>query len=44
MKKYLTNGTSNQEQYNKDITLHEVKQATKAVKSHKHEGPDEIEK
>ena len=28
----------------KTFTLHEVKQATKALKSHKHEGPDEIEK
>ena len=35
VKKYLTNNTSNQEEYSKDITLYEVKQATKALKSHK---------
>ena len=40
VKKYLTNNTSNQEEYSKDITLFEVKRATKALKSHKHEGPD----
>ena len=42
VKKYLTHGTSHQEEYNKDITLYEVKRATKALKKHKHEGPGEV--
>ena len=42
VKKYLTHGTSYQEEYNKDITLYEVKRATKALKKHKHEGPGEV--
>ena len=42
VKKHLTYDTSNQEEYNKDITLHEVKRATKAIKNHKHKGPDEV--
>ena len=42
MKKYLTHDTSNQEEYNKDITLYELKRATKALKNHKHEGPDKV--
>ena len=42
MKKNVKNNKSNQEEYSKDITLYEVKQAMKALKSHKHEGPDEV--
>ena len=42
MKKYLTHDTSNQEEYNKDITLYELKRTTKALKNHKHEGPDKV--
>ena len=42
MKKYLTHDTSNQEEYNKDITLYEVKRATKVLKNHKYEGPDQV--
>ena len=42
MKKYLTHDTSNQGEYNKDITLYELKRATKALKNHKQEGPDKV--
>ena len=42
VKKYLTHDTSNQEEYNKDITLYEVKRATKVLKNHKYEGPDQV--
>ena len=42
MKKYLTDDTSNQEEYNKDITMYDINRAAKALKSHKHEGPDEV--
>ena len=42
VKKYFTNDTSNQKEYNKDITLYEVLRATKALKSHKHEGADKV--
>ena len=42
MQNYLTKNASNQEEYNKDITLYKVKQATKTLKSHKHKGPDEV--
>ena len=42
VKKYLTHDTSDQEEYNKDITLYKVERATKALKNHKHEGPDEV--
>ena len=31
-----------QEEHNKDITLTEVKRATKALRNHKDEGPDEV--